>query len=130
MPGNPSSGNGKKAVIRISVYNGARRLMPENLQILYRVRDGNQVERIGRFIKKPSLVATVPFFDNFGDWYTVIVSSKNCRDAGFTPVKVSPLQDSVVDLMLLPKKGVLKFLSWDEIGQSHAAIQSFLSVGV
>ena len=126
MPANSET----KAVIRIGVYDGTRQPMPEGVQILCRVRDGNQVERISRFFKKPILIAKVPFFDNFGDLYTVIVSSKNCQDAGFTPVKVSPFQDSVVDLMLLPKKGSVKFQSWDTIGQSHPAIQSFLSVGV
>ncbi len=129
MPGNPSADNGKKAVIRISVYDGARQLMPESVQILYRVRDGNQVERISRFFKKSSLVAKVPFFDNFGDWYTVIVSSDNCQDAGFTPIKASPLQDCVVDLMLLRKDGAFKFQAWDALAQSHLATQRFLGSG-
>lgn len=130
MPGDPSAGNGNKSVIRISVYDGARRLMPENVQILYRVRDGNQKERLSRFLKKPSLIVRVPFFDNFGDMYTVIVSSKKCHDAGFTPVKASPLQESMVDLMLLPKDGSFRLLPWDSLGQSHKPIQDFLSLGV
>jgi hypothetical protein len=127
MPGNTAN-NGTLAVIRIGVYDGTRRPVPANVNILYRVRDGNQREHISDYYKAP-LTAKVPFFDNFGDWYTVLVWAEHCRDAGFTPIKVSPFHDSHVDLMLLPKQGAFKFYPWEALAQSHPAIERLLSIG-
>ncbi len=102
------------AVIRVTVYDGTRHPF-QGKDILVRVRDGRQEERVSRYVKTSSLTISVPFSDNFIDNYTILVTSDGRRDAGFFPIKVSPFVDSQVDLMLVPKKAKYAFLSWAEL---------------
>jgi hypothetical protein len=46
----------------------------------------------------------LPFFNNFGDNYRVIVSADGYYDAGFVPVPLTPAHPTKLGLMLLPKK--------------------------
>ncbi len=64
-----------------------------------------------------SLSLKVPFYDNFGDNYNVIVFSDGYKQAGFTPVKLAPSIPTSLDLMLIPKDGHPNFAMapWDFI---------------
>jgi hypothetical protein len=100
----------------INVFDGTRQPFSEGADILYRVIDGNQKQIYAQDQKKSSLYFKgLPFYDNFGDNYTVIVSSDGYRQAGFTPIKLSPTISSRVDLMLIPDDGQFNFsaASWD-----------------
>ena len=112
------------AVIRLTVYDGTRQLF-QGKDILLRVRDGQQQEKVSRYVKTSSLTISVPFSDNFIDNYTVLVTSDGNRDAGFFPIKVSPFADSQVDLMLVPKKARYAFLSWAELKNQYPRYASF-----
>ena len=63
----------------------------------------------------------VPFFDNFGDKYTVIVSADNYVQSGFYPVPVKPGVLSIVDIMLLPQNNQFNFRAalWGNLKQTH-----------
>jgi hypothetical protein len=73
----------------------------------------------------------VPFFNNLGDNYTVIVYADGYKQAGFTPVKVSRDLQQVVDIMLLPKNGTFKFRYADlaSLKQSAPKLFKLLSHG-
>jgi hypothetical protein len=105
----------KLSPLVVSVFDGTRRLPPANKNILYRVIDGNQKEVFVDDRKQSQISFKLPFFDNFGDDYTVIVSSSGYRQAGFTPIKLSPAVSSRVDLMLIPTEAKFDFsvVSWD-----------------
>src|SRR5439155_16752634 len=93
----------KTSPLMINVFDGTRQPFPVSTDILYRVIDGNQKQVYAQDQQKPSLYFKgLPFFDNFGDNYTVIVSSDGHRQAGFTPIKLSPTISSKVDIMLIP----------------------------
>lgn len=103
--------------LMVNVYDGTRKLLAPGINILFRLIDGNQQERLNQEYPKPSLYATLPFFDNFGDNYTVIVWADGYQQAGFTPVKLSPKLSTGLDLMLIPKDPGFNFAlaSWDSI---------------
>jgi hypothetical protein len=74
-------------------------------------------------------VKVCPFFDNFGDDYTVLVTADGYRDAGFTPVKIARNAWQRVDLMLVPKEGDFNFseASWENLRASHPQLFKLLS---
>jgi hypothetical protein len=116
-----------EAVIALKVYDGTRNLIAPETRILLRVKDGQQKERFSDYVQSPSINIKVPFFNNFGDNYTVLVTADGYRDAGFFPVKVSSQQDTPVDLMLVPKNAEFAFLSWDNLKSEQSAITTFFS---
>jgi hypothetical protein len=106
------------STLLINVFDGTRQPFPDGVDILYRIMDGNQKQLPPIERKNPSLRAEgLTFFDNFGDNYTVNVSSDGFQDAGFTPVKLSPKIANRIDLMLIPKNPGLNFAAapWDTI---------------
>lgn len=91
--------------LRISVYDGTRQLLAPQVEFLYRVIDGNQKEVRSDFQTGASFLLTeLPFYDNWGDNYTAIVSADGYRQAGFTPLRLSPTTATSVELMLIPKR--------------------------
>jgi len=103
--------------LTVNVYDGTRQLFPAGTNILYRVFDGNQKQLASPEKPVSSIDFQLPFYDNFGDNYRVIVFSKGYQQAGYTPVKLSPEEPVTLDLMVIPKNPGLNFLKaqWDAI---------------
>jgi hypothetical protein len=104
--------------LAINVFDGRRRLLAPKRDVFYRVIDGTQEVRFRDIVRASSLtVDSLPFYDNFGDNYLVLVSADQYHDAGFTPVIVSPDATTVLDLMLIPKKLAFNFAGagWNAI---------------
>src|SRR5437588_4988116 len=96
--------------ITIGVFDGSRQPLGGAQQVLFTVRDGNQNQVYREFQQAASLtLKDLPFFDNFGDTYTVIAWADGYEQAGFTPVKTSPGVPAVADLMLLRKESSFNF---------------------
>jgi hypothetical protein len=70
-------------------------------QFLVRIVDGNQKQQFWDFIKSNELIFELPFFDNQGDNYTVMISADGYKDAGFFPVKLSNQYVKTLDVMLV-----------------------------
>ena len=107
-----------KSTVTINVFDGTRRPFAAGKSVLYTITDGNQKQWVRKEVTTPSLTATgLPFFDNFGDNYCVLAYADGFQQAGFVPVKLSPKQPVVVDLMLIPKDPQFNFAdaSWDAI---------------
>ena len=124
--------NGKKAPVMVRVHDGTRALMPAGMQLLFRVIDGNRKSQHDEFHNNPVLRADVPFFDNFGDKYTVIVSADNYVQSGFYPIPVKPGVLSTVDIMLLPQNNRFNFRDalWGNLKQTHPGLTRILGQGV
>jgi hypothetical protein len=103
--------------LTVNVFDGTRQSFPAGIDVLYRIFDGNQKQIAQPERPVPSIDFTVPFYDNFGDNYRVIVFSDGYNQAGYTPVKLSPAAPVTLDLMLTPKDGELNFSQapWDRI---------------
>jgi len=130
MATSPAIAPQTSAEIMVNLFDGSRELIPKGRRVLITVRDGNQKQNAS-FHNSPSTLFTVPFFNNFGDDYAVIASSKDCRDAGFFPVHVSPHVLQPVDLMLLPKDGTFNFskAKWNVLGKVWPDLKKLLAKG-
>jgi prepilin-type processing-associated H-X9-DG protein len=96
--------------VTVAVYDGARKLMPAGTEVLYTIRDGNQKTIIRDYHRSSQMSFTsLPFYNNFGDNYSVIAWADGHVQAGFTPVRVSPYTPQRVDLMLLRKDATYHF---------------------
>ena len=124
--------DGPAAQIQLRVFDGTRKPMSGNIQLLVRVRDGNQKEVVSEYYRVSEIpIFEVPVFNNFGDDYAVIVSSEGYIQAGFFPVKVASNQRRVVDLMLLPKNATFDFddAHWNLLALSHPELTALLAHG-
>jgi hypothetical protein len=123
----------EKALIRLAIYDGARQPFTERQTVLLRVHNGQTTNSFTRTLNTKSLrdgeiVLKVDFFDNFADIYTVVISADDYRDAGFFPIRVTPLVAQNVSLMLVPKNPILQFDPFDTIRANHPKIAQFLSL--
>jgi hypothetical protein len=120
--------DGQVSSLTIRVFDGTRQPIEDGTGILYRIFDGNQRQIFQSELKVSTQNFSLPFFDNFGDNYRVIVSADDRYQAGFTPVHLTPQVPTTLDLMLLPKKNQFDFTQ-----AAWAAVRDklpFLSVGL
>jgi len=123
----PPTGN-----LMVNVFDGSRQPIADTTRLLIRIIDGNQNRQSDGFKKGPNIAFRgLPFFDNFGDNYTVIVSADGHIDAGFTPVKLLRNAWEHLDLMLLPKDGSFNFSEarWEALQSTHPSLVALLSHG-
>jgi hypothetical protein len=123
----------KTGAIQINIYDGTRQRLQSTQEVLVRVIDGNQKEVVVKFLKGGSIrVENLEFHDNFGDRYTVLVSSKGFKQAGYFPVKLRRGDTVPVDLMLLPNNYRLNFdeASWGQLKVRMPAFHSMVSSGL
>lgn len=125
----------RPCAITVNIFSGARTPMPAGTEVLLTLRDGNQntvpLSHNGYF-KEPTIsVEALPFFDNFGDNYTVVAWAHGYSQAGFTPVKVNRLAPAIADLMLLRKDATFNFRDarWDSLKQNHPHCAALLTAG-
>jgi hypothetical protein len=104
-----------KCSLQIRVFDGTRSPFPEDRDVLYRVIDANQKQIVQVERQTSVLNCLFDFHDNFMDNYTVVAFSEGYKQAGFTPVALSPSAPSTLDLMLIPKDGHPNFAdaTWD-----------------
>ena len=120
-----------KATLVVHIFDGTRKPFTQKTDLLIRILDGNQKQIHAEYHKKASNSFQVPFYDNFGDSYTVIAWAKDYYQAGFTPVKVSPQLPQTVDLMLLPRDWKFNFkeAEWATLRQTKPHLTSLLANG-
>jgi hypothetical protein len=118
--------------ITINVFDGTRKPISAGTNVLYTIRNGNQQEVFRDFRTSASLsVVNLPFFNNFGDLYSVIAWAQGHKQAGFTPVKVAPNLPQQVDLMLLADDAGFNFAhTWDSIQARRPALARLLAAQV
>jgi hypothetical protein len=117
-----------KAKVLVSAFDGTRTLIPSGKSLLFRFLDGTQKQVLLKSQKKPQLKAALPFANNFTDRYTVIVSGKGYRQAGFHPVPLDSNAETLVDLMLLPNDATFRFheARWSVLRLTHPKWTTFL----
>ena len=115
----------------INVFDGKRQPYSGDAKLLITARDGNQTQQYRDFIKNASVTLTgLPLFDNFGDNYTFLASASGYKDAGYSPVRLSPDAKPVVDLMLLPSSNAFSFAqaTWKAL-DARPVLKSALAQG-
>ncbi len=124
-----SAGLSNTCSLQIRVFDGTRDPFPADEDVLYRVIDANQNQVVEVERNSPTLKCEFDFHDNFMDSYTVIAFSDGYKQAGFTPVNLSPTTDTVLDLLLIPKDGHPNFApaTWDWVKASLPFLTGDLS---
>ncbi|MBI4907579.1 MAG: hypothetical protein HY820_28395 [Acidobacteria bacterium] len=123
------------ANIVINAYDGSRRLFPSTIKWTVKASDGRPLaaRKTTEFrMKTGSSVVTVPFFDNFGDRYTVLASGiKGYDDSAWYPVDVSDKKPVTLDLLFLPKNGTLQFANatWSKLRTARPALADMIVRG-
>ena len=114
----------------VNVFDGTRQPVPPQTQVLYTIRDGNQ-RQIFRDYRPGASVAfrELPYYNNFGDRYTVLAYADGYEQAGFTPVLLAPNMPQQVDLMLLRRNGSFNFREarWEKLKVERPALARVLT---
>lgn len=95
--------------LRLRIFDGTRHLFAVPAQFLIRIVDGNQTQRLWQEYPQNDITFDLPFFDNFGDNYAVLVSSDGYKQAGFVPVKLSNSYLTTLDIMLINNDPAFNF---------------------
>jgi len=124
------------ANIILHAYDGARQPFAATAKWSAQTRDGRPPSA-GREVREfPNLVGAsqvlpVPFFDNFGDLYTVIASAEGYENSAWYPVHVSGLVPNDLFLMFLPKGGRPHFANatWTKLMQLRPGVAAIIQRG-
>lgn len=130
----PPQPNNQTGSVVLNVFDGQRRLVAPGTKLLVRIIDGNQKFIVDRYYDGPSIrFDGLPFYNNFGDNYTIIVWTNGYKQAGFTPVKISnkPEETPVLDLMLMPSEYTVDFsdATFDALKLTNSPIYFLLLSG-
>ena len=87
--------------LRLRIFDGSRQLFAAPAKFLVRITDGNQKLQRWEEYTSNDLPFDLPFFDNLGDRYTVLISLDGYKQAGYYPVKLSDAYLTTLDLMLI-----------------------------
>jgi hypothetical protein len=112
----------------LRIFGGSRELFSAAANLLVTITDGNKTQQVRDYFRFSELPFDLPFFDNLGDNYTVVVWAEGYKQAGFTPVLLSNAYEKILDIMLVPDDPGFSFADakWDVI----APLYPFLGAGV
>lgn len=122
----------RTGAIELTLYDGTRQPLPQGMQVLVRVFDGNQKEVLARYLPAPRIkIDGLKFFDNFGDNYTVIAWVNGYKQAGFHPVKIKRGETVPVSLMLMADPARFDFsgAAWSNLQAISPSLFALLSSG-
>jgi hypothetical protein len=111
------------ANIILNVYDGKRQLLDKAVKWSAQAIDGRGLNERKTLLfpdlRGGSQLLNVPFFDNFGDDYTIVVTADGYEAGAWRPVNVSDRGAVTMDLLLLPNQGAPHFggATWDQLSQ-------------
>lgn len=124
------------ANIIINAYDGTRQLFPNTVHWSAQTLDGRSPSDGRQVLQFPNLrgasqVFTVPFFDNFGDLYTVIANIDGYGDSAWYPVHVSDRTPVTLDLIFIPKSATPHFAeaTWSKLCQLRPNVAAIVRRG-
>ncbi len=105
--------------LTLRIFDGTRNLFAAPAQFLITITDGNQKQLVRDYFNAPTQAFDLPFYDNFGDLYSVVVWANGYRQVGFAPVKLSDSTPTTLDLMLVANDPGFSFVNarWDTVFQ-------------
>ncbi len=125
-----------KASIVLHAYDGVRQPFPSIRKWSATTLDGRSASGGQKQISFPNLMGPVqalpvPFFDNFGDLYTVRASARGFEDSAWYPVHVNGNVPVTLELMFLPKGGTAHFAnaSWEKLNQARPVVARIIQRG-
>ena len=118
--------------LHLRIYDGSRQLFAAPAQFLVTITDGNQTQQFRDYLSGNETEFDLPFFDNFGDNYSVVVWADGYQQAGFTPVKLSDATDTTLDVMLISKNPGFDFANatWDAVSAAYPFLAGDIDLSV
>jgi hypothetical protein len=112
--------------LQLRIYDGTRKLFSAPVPFLVTITDGNRIQRFRNYCQNNEIDFDLPFFDNLGDNYTVVVWAKGFKQAGFAPVSLSEKYVRTLDIMLISETPGFSFVNarWDNIRSLYPFIGS------
>jgi hypothetical protein len=108
--------------LQLRIFDGSRQLFSAPTRFLVTITDGNQKQLKRDYFDKPAIdFDDLPFYDNFGDSFSVVVWAEGYRQAGFFPVKLSEHVPTTLDIMLVENDLGFSFVNarWSAVGQKY-----------
>jgi hypothetical protein len=111
------------ANIILNVYDGKRQLLDKAVKWSATAIDGRSLNERKTLLfpdlRGGSQLLEVPFFDNFGDNYTIVVNADGFQDGAWRPVTVTAGGPVTSDILLLPNNGHFNFAgaAWDQLSR-------------
>jgi hypothetical protein len=101
--------------LQLRIFDGTRQPFAAAANFLVTITDGNQTQHVRDYYEVNDITFNLPFFDNFGDNYSVVVWAKGYKQAGFVPVTLSDGYSKILDIMLIPDDPGFSFVdaTWD-----------------
>ena len=108
--------------LQLRIFDGSRQLFSAPANFLVTVTDGNRNQQVREYFQASDLTFhDLPFYDNFGDNYSVMVWADGYQQAGFMPVVLSDQYTRILDLMLIPENPGFSFVNarWDAVNAAY-----------
>src|SRR5580698_2179628 len=105
------------SILQLRIFDGSRQIFAAPAKFLITITDGNQRQLFRDYIDTPTKEFDLPFYDNFGDLYSVVVSADGYKQAGFAPVKLSDTSSVTLDIMLVANDPGFSFANaqWNSV---------------
>jgi hypothetical protein len=116
------------SLLTVNVFDGARQPMGDT-PILFNIADGRGNRVVQQRDFPSGQTFELPFYDNEGDNYTVVVYADGYEQAGFMPVKCSPDAPQTLELMLIGKHAGFNFAKWDILAATDTLLHDILAHG-
>jgi hypothetical protein len=97
--------------LQLRIFDGSRQLFSAPAKFLVTITDGNQTQHVRDYFDDNDISFDLPFFNNLGDLYTVIVWAKGFQQAGFSPISLSDKFARTLDIMLISRDPGFSFFN-------------------
>lgn len=111
--------------LELRIFDGSRQPFSAAAHFLVTITDGNMQQRIRNYYDSNHIVFDdLPFFDNLGDDYSVVVYADGYRQAGFMPVLLSDHYTKTLDIMLIANDPGFSFVNarWEAASAKYPFI--------
>jgi hypothetical protein len=114
--------------LQLRIFDGTRNLFSAPIPFLITITDGNRIQRFRNYCQKNDVTFDLPFFDNNGDNYTVVVWANGYKQAGFAPVILSDKYVRTLDIMLISDSPGFSFVDarWEDVSTRYPFLGSDL----
>lgn len=105
----------------VRIFDGTRQPFAAPAKFLVTITDGHMTQQVRDFFEGNTIPFDLPFYDNAGDNYTVLVWADGYKQAGFMPVVLSDKFDKTLDLMLIPNDPGFSFVNarWNDVSARY-----------
>ncbi|MGA8090505.1 MAG: hypothetical protein WCA10_24735 [Terracidiphilus sp.] len=106
------------STLKLRIFDGTRQLFSPVVPFLVTIIDGNRKQLFRNFVQANQRQFDLPFYDNGGDNYSVVVYADGFKQAGFMPVSLSDNYLRTLDIMLISNDPGFNFAAatWPSVG--------------